>query len=158
MLGDMWWSWIDKSAHIESDKFMDNHAFMPLHSSAQLEVTILRIMCTIIIQYPNSELHMPVWLDPCLTSQNGSSMIRGSRFIHLRWRDHPVDLEKKESLVVLRRGTKNNNVIKRCKRYDHQEITCKDPLSGDTKYASNSRASSHQRYYCIICTLLLILH
>jgi hypothetical protein len=56
----MWWSWIDKSAHIESDKFMDNHAFMPLHSSAQLEVTILRIMCTIIIQYPNSELHMPV--------------------------------------------------------------------------------------------------
>jgi hypothetical protein len=37
-------------------------------------------------------------------------MIQGSRFIHLRRRDHPVDLEKKESLVVLRRGTKNNNV------------------------------------------------
>jgi hypothetical protein len=37
-------------------------------------------------------------------------MIQGSRFIHLKQRDHPVDLENKESLVVLRRGTKNNNV------------------------------------------------
>jgi hypothetical protein len=32
MLEDMRWSWIDKSAHIESDKFMDNHAFMSLYS------------------------------------------------------------------------------------------------------------------------------
>jgi zinc finger SWIM domain-containing protein 3 len=47
---------------------------------------------------------------------------------------------------------------KRCKRYGHQERTCKNPLSGDTEDASDSRASSHQRYYCIIYNLLLILH
>jgi hypothetical protein len=73
-------------------------------------------------------------------------MIRGSKFIHLRRRDHPVDLEKKGSLVVLKRGTKKQQ-YKRCKRYEHQERTCKDPLPGDAEDASNSGANTYQRYY-----------
>jgi hypothetical protein len=103
-------SWKNKNAHAENEKLVDNHAFMWLHLSSQLEVTVLRIACTIIIQFLNLELHISVWSDPCLTSHNGSSMIRNSRIIHLKRRDHPVDLEKKGFLIILRRDTKNNNV------------------------------------------------
>jgi hypothetical protein len=39
-------------------------------------------------------------------------MIRGSQFIHPRRRDHPGGLKKKGSLVVLRRGPKNNTNVR----------------------------------------------
>jgi hypothetical protein len=59
-LEDIRWSWIHKSSHVESDKSVDNNAFMLLHSFAQLEDTVLRIMCTSIIQLTNLDVHMSV--------------------------------------------------------------------------------------------------
>jgi hypothetical protein len=58
-------------------------------------------------------------------------MIQGVRFIHLRRRDHLVELEKKGSLVVLRRSTKNNNV-RDARGMAIKREHAKDPLPSDT--------------------------